>query len=177
MTTYSRNAGSSGVGLEPPTPAYYSNCADVISLAGIKPVDFDLEDDYGTESGHLTADEKLTTLITSWLVSIKDFIDRNRNRNFTQEWVDGTITEVPYGIHNIALRAAGNMAAIALLRRETSVQRVDIMSRLKGDEIFTPALRRDLAQFPAKPRFRLAVSKTTSPDFYDVLRQPGTGYY
>jgi hypothetical protein len=56
------------------------------------------------------------------------------------------------------------------------VQRVDIMTRLKGDEVFTEALLRDLALFPAKPRFRMSVSIPTvetsveyfdSSDFYE----------
>lgn len=155
---------------------YYSSVEDVIKLAGVKPVDFDFEDDLGLSDEGKTADEKLVTLVTSWLISVKSFIDSNRNRDYTQEVIDGTLREIPPGIHNIALRAAANMAAIALLRRETAVQRVDIVARLKGDEIFTESLRQDLAQFPAKPRFRMAVSKTTKPDYYDVLNQPGTGY-
>jgi len=157
---------------------FYSSVEDVLALSGIRPVDFDLEDDLGAEESSRTAEDKLNTLVTGWLISVKSFIDRNRNRDYTQEVIAGTAYEVPPGIHNIALRAAANMAAIALLRRETSVQRVDIVQRLQGDEIFTQALRDDLKQFLAKPRFRMAVSKTTSnPDYYDVLNQPGTGYY
>jgi len=168
------SAGGAGAVYTP----FYSSVEDVLALSGIRPVDFDLEDDLGTEATTRTAEEKLSTLVTGWLISVKSFIDQNRNRDYTQEVIDGTMYEVPPGINNIALRAAANMAAIALLRRETSVQRVDIVQRLQGDEIFTDSLRRDLRQFPAKPRFRMAVSKTTKdPDFYDVLNQPGTGYY
>jgi len=159
------------------TPPFYSTIEEVIILAGIKPVDFDFEDDLGLVENGRTAEEKLTALVTSWLVSVKNFIDHSRNRDYTQEVLDGSITEVPYGIHNIALRAASNMASLALLRRETSVQRVDIMTRLKGDEVFTEALLRDLALFPAKPRFRMSVSVPTAVTVSDSLNQPGSGYY
>jgi hypothetical protein len=153
--------------------------ADVIAMAGIKPVDFDFEDDLdvGVDEDAMSADQKLEALVTTWLVSVKDFIDRNRNRNYSQEVEDADIDEVPPGIHNIALRAACNMAAMALLRRETSVQRVDLIQRLKGDEVFSAALLHDLSQYPPKPRLRMTVSKSEGPDYYDVLRQPGTGYY
>jgi hypothetical protein len=144
------------------SPRFYSNVDDVIVLAGIKPVDFDFEDDLGLVENGKTAEEKLIALVTSWLVSVKNFIDHSRNRDYHQDVVDGTATEVPYGIHNIALRAACNMASLALLRRETSVQRVDIMTRLKGDEVFSEALLRDLALFPAKLRFRMSVSIPTT---------------
>lgn len=154
----------------------YSNFEDVVMFTGIKPVDFEFEDDLGTGEGRLTADEKFEAMVTAWLVSIKDFIDRNRNRDYSQEVVNGEIAVVPPGINNIALRAASNMASIALLRRESSVQRIDIIVRLKSEEIFSPALLKDLALYPAKPRFRMSVFKTTEPDYYDVLNQPGTGY-
>ena len=156
----------------------YSSVADVIAMAGIKPVDFEYEDDLGDEDdeGYQTADQKLEALVLSWLVSVKDFIDRNRNRNYSQELDDAEIEAIPPGIDNIAMRAACNMAAMALLRRETSVQRVDLIQRLKGDEVFSEALLRDLANYPAKPRFRMSVSKTTKPTAYEVLDDPSTGY-
>ena len=74
----------------------YSNPQEVITQTGLKPKDLNLE----------TAQE-LEDTVNGWLLGIKDFIDRNRNRDYHQE---GT---VPYGIHQIALRAAANMAAIS----------------------------------------------------------------
>jgi len=161
------------------TVSIYSSVADVIAMSGVKPVDFDFVDDFGSdeELTYKTADDKLEALVTTWLVSVKDFIDRNRNRNYSQELDDADIEEIPPGIHNIALRAACNMAAMALLRRETSVQRVDLIQRLKGDEVFSQALLHDLAQYPAKPRFRMSVAKTTKPSAYDVLDDPKSSYY
>ena len=155
----------------------YSSVADVILLSGIKPEDFELEDDMGSSESALTAADKLNALVLSWLIDIKDFINRNRNRDYFQDVENDDIEAIPPGINNIALRAACNMAAMALLRRETAVQRVDLVQRLKGDEIFSPALLHDLAQYPSKPRFRMAVSKTTKPSVYDILHQPGMGYY
>ena len=124
------DAGGSGASYTP----FYSSVEDVLLLSGIKAVDFDLEDDLGAEENSRSAEEKLSTLVTGWLISVKSFIDHNRNRDYTQEVIAGTLYEIPPGIHNIALRATANMAAIALLRRETSVQRVDIVQRLQGDE-------------------------------------------
>ena len=174
--TGSLNAVSYGAAEAEGITPMYSSVADVIGFSGIKAIDFEFEDDLGTSLGVRTAEEKLEAMITMWLVGIKDFIDRYRNRDYSQEVVDGTISKVPPGIDNIALRAASNMASIALLRRETSVQRVDIIVRVKEEEIFTPALLRDLSLYPAKPRFRMSVYKSTEPDFYDVLNQPGIDY-
>ena len=150
---------------------FYSTVAEVIEFTGITPIDFGLEDDFGEDEGHLTADEKLVVLVESWLVGIKSYIDQNRNRDYSQEVVNGTLAEVPPGIHNIALRAAANLSAVALLRRETAIQRVDIATRLKGDEVFTQAIRADLALFPAVPRFSMARARVTSPVDYDSSTQ------
>ena len=63
--------------------------------------------------------------------------------------------KVPEGIHNIAKRMCGNMVALALSRRESGVYRVDDWNvKIALDQIFTPEIKKDLQQYPAKPNFR-----------------------
>ena len=63
--------------------------------------------------------------------------------------------KVPEGIHNIAKRMCGNMIALALSRRESGVYRVDDWNvKIALDQIFTPEIKKDLYQYPAKPNFR-----------------------
>lgn len=63
--------------------------------------------------------------------------------------------KVPEGIHNIAKRMCGNMVALALSRRESGVYRVDDWNvKIALDQIFTPEIKKDLLQYPAKPNFR-----------------------
>lgn len=167
MTTHTATGVATMVAYgEAAVVTFYSTPQDVILFTGIKPVDFDLEDDLGTDVGHLTADEKLVEMLSGWLVGIKSYIDQNRNRDYAQDVLSGTLTEVPPGIHNIAMRAAANMVAISQLRRETSVQRVDIATRLKSDEVWTQALKDDLALYPAIPRFHIARVRAIDPTGY-----------
>jgi len=129
---------------------HYSTVQEVLTLTGLKPKDLGLE-----------TQQQLDDTITGWLVDIKDFIDTNRNRNYHDEVAQGLRAMVPPGIHQIALRAAGNMAAVAILRRETPiVKQEDFTVRLVDDQVFSEAIRHDLATFPPKPRFRMSVVKS-----------------
>ena len=119
---------------------YYSTPEDVISYTGIKPKDLG----FGEED-----EDGLKALIEVWLTQIKSLIDADRNRNYL---VEGT---VPAGIDNIALRMAANLVAIAVVRRDTPIVRVDDFNiQIVRDEIFTEPIQKDLSRFPAKPRFR-----------------------
>lgn len=125
----------------------YSTPEDVIAFTGARPEDFSL----------VSAGE-LLDLIRSWLIEVKDLIDQDRNRDYHAEVAEGTRTEVPPGIHNIAKRMAANMVALAMLRRETPVVKIDDFSiRMVEDQMLTRAIRQDLARYPAKPRFRMSV--------------------
>lgn len=121
----------------------YSDPQDVITYTGLKPKDLGLD----------TAQE-LEDTVNGWLLGIKDFIDRNRNRDYHKEGA------VPYGIHQIALRAAANMTAVAILRRETPiVQQDDFTIRMVEDQVFTEALMKDLNNYLPKPRIGMLVVK------------------
>lgn len=147
----------------------YSSPAQVIEFVGLKGSDFGLEDEFG--EGKLTADEKLAVIVQEWLIAIKSYIDASRNRDYHAEVEAGTLTAIPPGIHNIALRAAANQAAFLVLRRQSPIVKLedfkgDFMLKLVDDSIWSDALRRDLSLFPAKPRFRMAVmrSETTQEE-------------
>ncbi len=132
---------------------HYSDASEVIEYTGLRPSDLDIEQviDEETEEVTKTADEALEELITGWLVQVKNLIDQDRNRDYHAEGA------VPDGIHNIALRMTANMVAQAIMRRDTSIVRVDDFSvQMVDDQIFTAAIRRDLARFPMKPLLRFA---------------------
>ncbi len=133
----------------------YSSAEDVINYTGVEPGDFDLVDDVNNGD---TAQEKLNDLINGWLEGVTDIINRDRNRDFHQEVADGDLTEVPPGIHSIAMRMAANLAGLAVLRRETPITRHDdFTSMLASDEILTPALRAELSLYPKKREFGMKV--------------------
>jgi len=136
----------------------YSSSAEVIEYTGIKPEDLYLKDDPdGTPDGE-TAQQKLEALIGRWLLQAKSFIDSNRNRDYEQEVQAGKRSEVPPGIHNVAMRIVANMIAQAAMRRDTTVVKVDDYSiQITDDKIFTSAIQQDLANFPAK--LRLGISR------------------
>lgn len=126
---------------------FYSTAQDVIDFTGILPGDLNLVD----ISGGDTASEQLVTIIEGWLEEVKDLIDRDRNRDYAAESPD-----IPPGIHFIAKRIAANMVAQAVLRRDSPIIRInDYAVKMVSDEVFTPAIRRDLAVYPAKPRFSI----------------------
>lgn len=138
------------------TETYYSTPEEVIQYTGVRPQDFYLEDDDPEAPNPSTAEEKLTSLIANWLVQIKDFIDRDRNRDYS---ASGKV--VPPGIHNIALRAAANMVAQAQLRRETPiVKKDDFTISMVEDKVFTASIKSDLSRFPFRPNFKLYSTAT-----------------
>jgi hypothetical protein len=101
---------------------------------------------------------ELEDLVRAWLVEAKDLIDQDRNRDYHQEVAQGVRSQIPPGIHNIAKRIVANMLALAILRRETPVVKIDDFSiRMVEDQILTRAIKQDLARYPAKPRFRMSV--------------------
>lgn len=132
---------------------HYSSAEEVIRYTGIRPSDLDFEDDIDEETEEVikSADEKLEELVKGWLIQIKDLIDQDRNRDYHEEG------EVPKGINHIALRMASNMVAQAVMRRETPIVRVDDFSiQMVEDQVFTNAIRRDLARYPMKPLLSFA---------------------
>jgi hypothetical protein len=121
------------------TEEYYSNPEDVINTTGIQAQDLGFP-----------TDDLLKDWIGARLIEIKDMIDRDRNRDFAKE-AEEAGTDVPPGIHGIALRMMSNHIGNAALRRTTPIIRVDDFT-IKGleDQVFTEAIRKDLRRYPAK---------------------------
>jgi len=116
---------------------FYGSAEEVIASTGIKP-----------ESLRCDSDAALEHLLEGWLVQVKSLIDADRGKNFD--------TDTPPGIHNIAVRICSNMATLMQYRVQSPVVRVDDFTvRMVSDEIFTPAIRRDLMRFPHRTRFSL----------------------
>ena len=119
----------------------YSDAKKVIDFAGASPATLGLE-----------SQTQLETLVESWLVQIADYINRDRNRDFSAE------EEVPPIIDNIALRMAVNMIRSAERQRTGSVVKFDATEDslpVADARIFTDSIRRDLMRVPRKPAVRI----------------------
>lgn len=115
--------------------SYYSDPEAVRIATGVQPEDLGLDDT-----------DELDTLLESWLTEVKDIIDRDRRQDFsdTDVWA-----EVPALVTSVARRMAGNAIAIAIVRRETPIIRIDDFSvKLVEDRLLTEDIRRDLALIP-----------------------------
>jgi len=135
-------------------PQFYSTADEVIQYTGVHPQDLGLE-----------SDEELKKVIEGWLVQIKDIIDQDRNRNYHQEVEDGKRTEVPPGINHIAMRVCANVIAQATFRRESTIVQVDdYQVQMLDDQIFTDAIKKDLARYPKKSRFGMMVIRRVEED-------------
>ena len=135
-------------------PQFYSTADEVIQYTGVHPQDLGLE-----------SDEELKKVIEGWLVQIKDIIDQDRNRNYHQEVEDGKRTEVPPGINHIAMRVCANVIAQATFRRESTIVQVDdYQVQMLDDQIFTDAIKKDLARYPKKSRFGTMVIRRVEED-------------
>lgn len=135
---------------------YYGDLEELKTVTGIRPEDLYFKD----EEGGKTAEEKLDELLESWLVQIKDMIDQDRKRDYLKEYENGEREQIPPGIHFIALRIAANMIAQAMVRRDTPVLKVgEYAVKMAEENIFTNAIKKDLAKFPAKPRIKISKVK------------------
>jgi len=124
---------------------YYSDPTTVKQYTGVKYTDLSFTDD-----------ASYVTWIEDRLVEVKDLIDQDRNRDYHQEVEAGTRAIIPPGINNIALRMMSNMLAQAVLRRETPIVKIDDFTiKMVEDQVFTSAIRKDLARYPAVTRFRM----------------------
>lgn len=111
---------------------YYSNPQDVIEFTGIKPKKLQINDDTD-----VSAEEKLEDTLENWLIQIKDIIDRYTGEDYSED--------TPGVIENAALRMAGNMVTLAMVRRNTSLMQSDNfdMAIIK-DNILTESIKEDL---------------------------------
>ncbi len=144
--------------------SYYGTVEKVKQQTGIRPSDIGIE----LEEDGLSVDTRLDAIIESWLEEAKDFIDEDRNRDYAKEVADGKREKVPAGIVNIAVRLASNMAALAILRRETPIVKHDDYDiKMSTDKIFTDAIKHDLARYPFKHEIRMMRIKKKDPEDED----------
>lgn len=116
---------------------FYSSADEVIAYTGIRP-----------ENLRQESETELRALLETWLVQISDLINADRGKTY---W-----PEVPPGIHNIATRICANMVSLMQHRAQSPIVRVDDFTvRMVSDEIFTPAIRRDLMRYPHRSRFSM----------------------
>lgn len=118
------------------TSRLYSSAEEVISYTGVVPKDL-----------KKTTDLELNTLIEDWLVQIKDYINQDRDRDYSAELI------IPPGIHNIAMRACANMVMMMITRASSPIVRVDDFTvGMVTERIFTTDIKHDLMRYPFKTR-------------------------
>lgn len=128
---------------------YYSSPEEVIRYTGIQPGDIGIQLVDG--DGYESEEEKLKAVLENWLEQTKDLIDQHRNRDYHKEVEDGERDKIPPGIHHIALRIAANMVAVANMRRQTPIVKIDdFQVDMVEDKVFTKNIRRDLKLYPRK---------------------------
>lgn len=133
--------GSNTTDTSDDTGEYYSNVQEVIEDSGIQPVDIGFKD-----TDDLTADEQLEAKIIKWLVTTKSYIDSECDQNFSAKLANGTITEIPICIHDIARRITINIANAAKLNRKSPIVKVtDNSFKPVTNNPFTPEIKTDLA--------------------------------
>lgn len=115
----------------------YSTAVSVIEYTGVRPKDLSCD-----------TSAELTTLVESWLLEIKSIIDSDRKRDFLSE-AGGNVGLVPPLVHNVAKRMCSNMVALAVLRRDTPIVKLnDFAVQLVSDQILTEEIKRDLSLIP-----------------------------
>ena len=119
---------------------YYGTVEDIIEETGILPADMGYEDNDTS-----TAEQQLSLKIESWLIEAKAMIDADRDRDYSQEVVDGKLSDIPICINSIAKRLAVNMANSAKLNRQSPTIKVnDYQVKAVSHDPMTPAIKADL---------------------------------
>ncbi len=88
------------------------------------------------------------------LENATDLINRDRNRNYEDDVDAGLIASVPSGITSAAYRIATNMYIRMVWNQHAQgVSNENFDTSKLSSEAFTADIARDLAPYPAKPRF------------------------
>lgn len=102
----------------------------------------------------------LETILGKWITQSKDLIDKYCKQNFE--------TETPEAIKNICLRLASNMVAMATVRRDTPIVKVNDWSvQISSSNVFTNDLKSDLRDG------NFVVDKSTKSDSVDFFAITG----
>ncbi len=101
-----------------------------------------------------TEAQRLDEVLTEFLLTAKNMIDRDRNRDYEEEVNAGERSAVPPGIVNAAYRLATNMYIRAIWNQHAQGVKSDNFDTSSlTSNIFTEDISRDLLLFPAKPNF------------------------
>lgn len=107
----------------------------VIKFHGLKPKHLNISK---TDND---ADEKLSAIITDWIVQSQDLINVYTNRQYTS-------STVRPAVQNVCLRLTSNMVSLAIQKRDSPIIKVnDWTIQNVPSDIFTDELKMDLKPF------------------------------
>ena len=117
------------------TPDLWISVDQVIAFHGLKPQHLNIS------KNDTDADEKLSAIITDWILQSQDLINVYTNRAYTS-------TTVRPAVQNVCLRLTSNMVSLAIQKRDSPIIKVnDWTIQNVPSDIFTDELRDDLKPF------------------------------
>ena len=117
------------------TPDLWISVDQVIAFHGLKPQHLNIS------KTDTDADEKLSAIITDWILQSQDLINVYTNRAYTS-------STVRPAVQNICLRLTSNMVSLAIQKRDSPIIKVnDWTIQNAPSDIFTDELRDDLKPF------------------------------
>ena len=120
---------------ETDTPDLWISVDKVIAFHGLKPQHLNIS------KTDTDADEKLSAIITDWILQSQDLINVYTNRQYTSQTVRPAI-------QNVCLRLTSNMVSLAIQKRDNPIIKVnDWTIQNAPSDIFTDELKVDLKPF------------------------------
>ena len=117
------------------TPDLWISVDKVIAFHGLKPQHLNIS------KTDTDADEKLSAIITDWILQSQDLINVYTNRQYTS-------STVRPAVQNICLRLTSNMVSLAIQKRDNPIIKVnDWTIQNAPSDIFTDELKVDLKPF------------------------------
>lgn len=117
------------------TPDLWISVDQVIKFHGLKPQHLNIS------KTDTDADEKLSAIITDWIVQSQDLINVYTNRQYTS-------STVRPAVQNVCLRLTSNMVSLAIQKRDSPIIKVnDWTIQNVPSDIFTDELKLDLKPF------------------------------
>lgn len=117
------------------TPDLWISVDQVIAFHGLKPQHLNIS------KNDTDADEKLSAIITDWILQSQDLINVYTNRQYTS-------TTIRPAVQNVCLRLTSNMVSLAIQKRDSPIIKVnDWTIQNVPSDIFTDELRDDLKPF------------------------------
>ncbi len=136
------------------TPDLWISVDQVIAFHGLKPQHLNIS------KTDTDADEKLSAIITDWILQSQDLINVYTNRQYTS-------STVRPAIQNVCLRLTSNMVSLAIQKRDNPIIKVnDWTIQNAPSDIFTDELKVDLKPF--------IKDSTNEPDSIGILAITGS---